>query len=345
MHYPLPPETSAVAGGEVLATMAIKAPGRDLATANSLWVQAGLPLNRDFLADLDRHYGAALHPVDFERNDQTARLLINSWVEGKTGNRIKELLHPEDVSAGTKSVLVNAIYLKAQWATPFKIGATRAGPFRTLDGRTLPVPLMNLRSSFKVAARGGVQAIALPYRSGELEMVVLLPKSIGGLPRFERTLTAQGLAAWLKRLDEAEPADTILTLPRFRLEWRDDLVPTLVGLGMRVPMSDAGDFSGSKFVDPASSDPNDLAIKIGRVIHQTFLDVDENGSEAAAATAVVNIVVSGKRIAPPPPPPIIFRADRPFLFLIRDARTGAILFMGRMVAPPSDPPARAGGDG
>jgi serpin B len=333
MHYPSPPEASAVAAGEAYRSMSTKGPGRELATANSLWVQKGLPLNPDYVRDLGAHFGAALHEVDFKNAPDAARLLINAWVEERTNNRIRQLLAKPDVRDDTKTILVNTIYLKALWARPFEASETRSEPFRTADDRQIPMALMNQRADFRPVSRDGVQAISLPYQSGELDMVVLLPQSPAGLSAFEDGLTAAKLDEWLKRLDSAPAADTILTLPKFRMEWRADIAPLLKRLGMEIALSDSADFSGSKFVNPRSADDDELAIKIGSVIHQTFLEVDEGGAEAAAATAVVEILVTGGRMGRPPP--VVFRADRPFLFLLRDRRTGALLFIGRIAEPPA----------
>jgi serpin B len=329
MHYPSSPEASAAAAGEVLATMTAKGPGRELATANSIWVQQGLPLRRTYVDDLAIRFGAPLNPVDFRTDAEGARLRINAWVEARTRKRIVELLHPGDVGPRTKAVLVNALYLKAGWSSPFPRDNTRDRPFRTLDGRQVMAALMERKGDLRIAEADGVQAAALPY-AGYFEMLVFLPKSPTALPRFERRLTPAALAAWGRRIERAPWTPTILTLPKFRLEWRADLTPALERLGLRRAFSDRADFSGAKTVEPASGDDNGDPIKIDNIIHQTFLDVDEMGSEAAAATAVGAIVVTGTRGGPPP---AVFRADRPFLFLIRDTRTGAILFMGRMADP------------
>lgn len=334
LHYPAGPRDYAAANGEVLRALQLKADGRALNIANALWVQQGMIFRPDYLADMNAAYGAALNPIDFVADREAARLRINAWVEDRTGNRIRDLLHQNDVSESTRAVLVNTIYLKAPWAARFDVAATRDRSFTLLDGRRAPAPLMTQRNHFRTIERGGVQAIALPWEGGELEMLLLLPKSAAGLPRVEKGLTAERLDAWVRDLNAVQSADTILTMPRFHLEWRSDLVSVLQAMGIATAFGDNADFGAMKPFDPKSSDVEDHGLQIKHVIHQTFLDVDEKGAEAAAATAVVmDIIVSGLRRGPPPPPPVIFRADRPFLFLIRDTRSGAILFMGRFVAP------------
>lgn len=331
MRYPFEPLAFVAAEGAVLRTMQLQARGRELRTANSLWVEQTTELRPDYLADMDSCCRAGLRRVDFRGDRESARLLINRWVEERTANRIRDLLKPGNLNEGTRAILVNAIYLKAAWAKPFNEDDTEQGPFTLANGRKVDASLMQQRRSYRVIARGGVRGIALPYRGGELEMIVLLPRSAGGLERLERGLTAEKLASWVTGLEEAPMRDTVLTLPRFRLDWGTDLVPSLKALGMETALSDRSDFGLMSPFDRSSTDPERWGFKIGSVIHQAFIEVDEKGSEAAAATAVGDVIITGSRIKPPPP--IIFRADHPFFFFIRDTRTDAILFMGRLVNP------------
>ena len=338
MHFPGGP-LDAAPSGEVARTLALSAPGRELHSANALFVRGGLPLNQAYVDDMELYYGAGLKFVDFAADPDSARRRINAWVEERTADRIRGLLGPRDVTKLTAAVLVNALYLKAAWAAPFQAKATRPGPFTRLDGRKVEVPLMHQRARFRTLSIGPVQGIALPYRGGELEMIVLLPGGHGDLPRLEGALTAESLEKWADRLAQAPELDTILTLPRFRLEWRQDLVAPLQGLGLRLTTSDDADFTGMKRVDALSGDPRDWPVKIKRVIHKSFLEADEKGSEAAAATAVVMDVVITGTVMRKPVPPVVFNADRSFLLAIRDRRTGAILFLGRLTDPSPPPPA------
>lgn len=335
LHYPAGPIDYTPANGEVLRALQFKASDRVLSIANALWVQQGTVFREDYLADTTAAYDAALNRIDFAADRDAARRRINAWVEDKTANRIRNLLRPDDVTQFTRAVLVNTIYMKAPWAAPFDAAATHDKPFTLLDGTRTTAPLMTQRHAFRTIERGGVQAIALPWEGEELEMILLLPRSPGALPKLEKALDADRLDAWIRDLQPVRASDTILTMPRFRLEWRSDLVPVLERMGMSAAFGDEADFGAMKPFDPNSRNLEDHGLQIKHVIHQTFLDVDEKGAEAAAATAVVmDIMVTGMRHAPPPPPPVIFRADRPFLFLIRDTRSGAILFIGRFVAPP-----------
>ena len=333
LRYPLDREAFEPAMGELLSTMQIDAKGRLMTVNNALWLQDGLPVIQGWIERMDRHYGAGVKWVDYNADPDAARIKINDWVASKTNDRIKDLLGPPDVKHDTKSVLVNTIFFKADWGAPFSEAATKVEPFRMLEGEKVETKLMNLTGYFQTVKSKNVQAIRLPYRGGETEMVIFLPKSHKKLNAFENILTGEKLEGLLEELDNSEHRDVILTLPKFQLEWKEDVVPALMDLGMAVALSNHADFSGMKTIDYNSSDSNDWAIKIDAVIHQTFLDAEEKGTEAAAATAITGIIITGARSGPPPPPPVIFRADHPFMFLIRDRRTGAIIFMGRYVKP------------
>ncbi len=334
MHFGRPPRDYLRANGYVLDTMDLSGPGRELRTANALWLQEGMPLDPGFAADIASHARAGMQRVNFRKDPDAARVLVNQWVAGRTRDRITGLLEPADVTKYTRAILVNAIYWKGAWNRPFDKAATRPEPFTLLGGEKREVPLMNQRAHFQVAERRGTKAILLPYAGQEIEMAVFLPSSPKGLPRFEAKLTAAELSRFLHDLTMARPRETILTLPRMHVEWREDLKDSLKAMGAPTAFSDNADFLGMASPDYPGELENAVGFKIAHVIHKTYLDVDEIGSEAVAATAVVSdIVISSRGQAPPPPPPFVFRADKPFLFLLRDRRTGLILFMGRYVAP------------
>jgi serpin B len=332
LHFGLPPADYLRVNEQIFASMNFAGTGRELRTGNAIWLQNGVPLIPDYEQDVARYAGAGLQRTHFKGDPDAAREQINDWVEERTRDRIKDLLHPGDVKSGTRSVLVNTVYWKGAWANPFSEKSTRPEPFTSLIGEKVVASLMNQRAHFRVLERDGAKAILLPYKGGEVEMVVFLPNSATGLPRFEEKLTPKSLARWLSELEASPGRETILTLPKMHLAWREDLAETLKNMGAPTAFSDAADFSGM-VPFPYPEDPKALGFRIGKVIHQTFLDVDEEGSEAAAATAVTEIMVTSRR--PPPPPPVIFRADKPFLFMLRDRRTGLILFMGRYVTPPA----------
>lgn len=333
LRYFAPPGDYLAANASVLKTLNFSGEGRELHVSNALWVQQGLPLRADFLADITTHAQAGLQRVDYRQDPKAARRTINQWVAAATNDKIKDLLHADDVTEKTRAALVNSIYWKGRWQAGFNEAETKAEPFTRIDGTSVTTSLMHKQASFRVMERGGVKAIQIPYVFGEVAMVILMPNSPAALPRFEEKLTTENLTRWISDLNAADFRDTVLTLPKMHLEWREDLVPTLQALGAKIAFGDDADFSAMAVVPYPGEVPEAVGLKIKKVIHQTYLDVDEQGSEAAAATAVLNIVVTSSRGGPPPPPPFIFRADKPFLFLLRDLRTNLILFMGRYVTP------------
>jgi serpin B len=328
LHFGFPPQDILRANRPLIESLALKAEGRELTATNAIWIDRSLLLKPAYRADVGDRAGASVRQVDFQQDSDAARVGINQWVETATHGRIRDLLAPPHVTPQTRSILVNTLYLKANWAQPFARTATKTGAFTGLDGRRVQTALMTLQWPRQAIERDGVKAIILSYRGEELEMVVLLPNSAKALPKLEAKLTVQLLDQWLARLATAPMRDTVLTLPRMKFGSKSDLVPTFKRMGMTAPFQYGADFAGIAAVQP----PQSLAI--GAIVHQSFFEANEEGSEAAAATAVTNIVVvSGTRRTRPPPPPIIFRADKPFLFLLRDRRTGLILFIGRYVAP------------
>lgn len=324
LHYPQLEDFHG-AFGALLKTMRLSQNGRTLSVNNALWLQHGLKVRPDYVALVDRHYGAGLNWVDYRANREGARRQINQWVESKTNNRIRNLLLPTNLNEDTRSVLVNTAYFKADWAMPFDERATKDGDFILASGRKVSRPLMHRKLAIAYAENGASKAIVLPYRGGETEMLILLPGKAGGLAGLEQGLSSQSIDEWLSKLDGSRQ-DVLVTLPKFKLEARLELAKTLVAMGMRTPFTNASDFSGMKFVNARSNDREDWNFKIGDVVHKVFVEVEEKGTEAAAATAITQVIVVGGRIHREPK---VFKADHPFLFLIRDRRTKAILFIGR----------------
>jgi serpin B len=301
-----------------------------LSVAQSLWGDARLPVQGAFQQLIHTHYGARLRQREFQVSPEAARRQINRWVEERTNDKIKELLHPGDVTEKTRMVLVNAVYFKAGWQEPFQEAETEHQAVFHAIGKDVRAALMQRMKRFAYAEAEGLQVLELPYEGEELAMVVLLPRQRDGLGQLERSLTAARLDAWLAGL---KPLLVAVGLPRFRFDARFDLARELQALGMPLAFQPGADFSG---ITKAES------LFISKVIHQAFVDVTEGGTEAAAATASL--------FMPPPGPggggggpQAVFRADHPFLFLLRDRRTGAILFLGRVTQPSaSDPIVRPG---
>jgi len=306
----------------------------DLRLVNSLWLQQGMVLQPSYALDAAAEQALGIRRVDYRCEPAAALAKINAAVAAETNGLINPLLSSANVTAETRATLVNTLYWKAQWEIPFEPEDTDMAPFTLLDGGVVTARLMQQRDWFQVLEREGAKAIALPFHvdghDHGVSMVILLPDDAAALPRFEAGLDHDRLATWLKDLDAAERRDTRLTLPRIHIEWGTDLVPQLRAMGLSLPFEDAADFSGMAVL-PAPDDPGMPSLKFDSVVHRTVLTVDERGCEAAAATAMVAVV--GGIPTAPPPPPFEFRVDKPFLFLLRDDRTGLILFIGRHIVP------------
>ena len=313
--------------GSLLRTMDLRRNGRTLSVNNALWLQERSPVQPEYEVLIKRHYGTGLQRVDYKGNPEDARKRINAWVESKTNGKIRNLLNSDNVTTKTRSVLVNTVYFKADWADSFDKSATRSEDFTLASGKRVKRDLMHRQGGYAIAEKPGLKVLAMPYRGGETEMVVVLPDAHDGLANLEASLDGTGLKRLLTELRDGGTHGRVdVTFPKFKIENRFELEEALQRMGMVVPFSDDSDFSGAKVVKPLSADQEDWNLKIGDVIHQVFVEVEEKGTEAAAATAIASIIVTS---AGPVRPPKVFRADHPFLFLIRDRRTDAILFIGR----------------
>jgi len=323
-----------------------------LRIANASFAQRGWSIEPSYLDAIASAFGAGLKLVDYVTDPEAARKTINAWVSQKTADRIPELLQPSNVSAVTRLYLVNAIYLKANWVVEFRKDQTAARSFARLDGSKVTVPTMRLAGGQEVPyLRGeGWQATELRYqgpdRTARLAMTLIMPDDIAS---FETTLSAQQLSKIASdltrqrtRLEESieytgngdagadcgtYPYSLDLFMPRFTLETRAELGRALGSLGMPLAFdADRADFTGIH-VPEADGD----SIHIANVVHQANIDVDELGTEAAAATAIG--MDTGGCTGPLPAKEISLRLDHPFLFVLRDIETGAVLFLGRVVDP------------
>jgi serpin B len=296
-----------------------------LTVANRLFGQQGYDFRESFLVMLRDNYAAPLQPVDFWQQAPAARLEINSWVEHQTRQRIHDLIPPDGVDRETRLVLVNAIYLKASWAEEFSGRATKPQPFHIQGGGPLEVPTMFAQKRLGYSKREGFSVVTIPYRGGEIQFVVLLPDTSGGLAALEAKVTPAVLASC------ANPgsSELLLSLPKFKLE------PPLMKLGQMLRglgMKNAFDNPrGSANFDRMAPRKPDDYLFISEVFHKTFLALDETGTEAAAATAVIMPRPTSAEIDKPKP--IEVRVDRPFLFAIQHRTSGACLFLGRMTDP------------
>ncbi len=281
-----------------------------LNVANSLWPQKDYTFLPDYLAMTTEFYGSEIEAVDYRTDTEGARTKINDWVADQTNDRIKDLIPEGMLDPLTRLVLANAIYFKGDWASPFKPGRTRPAPFKLLDGTTVEVPMMSQTAHFKLSHTPEFQALELPYEGDDLSMLILLPSEPGKLPNLEKSLTSETF----DRLEFNE-MKVMVHLPKFKIESSFSLGDTLAAMGMPLAFSDQADFSGM-------TGTRDLFI--GAIVHKAFVEVNEEGTEAAAATAV------GMRTTSMPS---MFKANHPFLFLIRENKTGTLLFIGRVTDP------------
>ena len=284
-----------------------------LKIANALWLQDGADFEADFLDTLALNYGAGVNLMDYNTDPEAARIEINTWVEDQTEDKIKDLIPEGAIDQGTVAVLTNAIYFNASWLDQFEENMTADGSFAAPTG-AVTTPMMKQMTTYGYAAETGFEAIELPYDGQEVSMVILLPDAGSDLATLEADLDATKLQG---ALSDLENKMVELSMPKFKFESPIGLNEILKDLGMPSAFDDA-DFSGI-------STTMDLAIT--DVLHKAFVDVNEKGTEAAAATAVIIGETSV------PMADVSVDVDRPFLFLIRDRQTDAIIFIGRVVDP------------
>ncbi len=315
---PMTQEQFARAFGQIIKDLNARG-GQDkyeLRVANALWGQEDYRFLPDFLSFVEGQYGGALREVDFVRATERARQTINAWVEKQTNDKIKDLISPGVLDAMTRLVLTNAIYFKGNWASQFKEDRTREAPFTLLDGSKAQVLMMNQKEQFGYMEAEGLQGLEMPYVGDELSMVILLPKETAGIGALEKELTTEKVSEWLAGIRKRE---VIVSVPKFKMTSKFGLGKVLRAMGVTAAFSENADFSGM-------TGSRDLFISA--VVHQAYVDVNEEGTEAAAATGVVMRLTSA---APERIP--VFRADHPFIFLIRDKVSGSILFLGRLINP------------
>jgi len=295
--------------------------GYSLATANRLWGAADYAFETDFLHRTRATYRAELKTLDFTQ-PEPARRTINRWTADQTRGKIVDLIPPGILEPDTRLVLTNAIYFAGGWSFEFPKSATKLAPFFLSRSQRIEVPTMEQRRELPYAEDEEAQVLALPYRDHELSLIVILPRSRGGLGHLEAQLTHQRFQDWVRGLRTEHLVEVYL--PKFTLRSDFLLSEVLGAAGLKSAFSADADFSGISRQE---------ALMISEVVHQAFVDVDEAGTEAAAATAVVMAPTAAIAEPGPPPKPVIFRADHPFLLAIRDDRSGAVLFLARVQRP------------
>lgn len=293
-----------------------------LLLANNVWVQSQFPLLLPFQKTIREDFGSSINNVDFAKHSAAAIESINRWVAENTKGKIQHLLTAQDVTADTRLVLTSAIYMKAQWLHLFDEKKTAKKPFYLDKTKSIDANMMSMTATFPLFVDDTVAVVEIPYvnehaQGPELVMMIALPKELDGIAGLESQLSAETFQKWSKGLQTKRVK---LSIPKFKLETRIDLNDSMKALGMALAFTPKADFSG------ISGSAN---LYISKAIHQTFVDVDEKGTEAAAATAIsMNLTAI---LAPEEPH--VFNANHPFLFLIVDKDSGAILFLGRLTKP------------
>ena len=294
-----------------------------LTVANRLFGQTGYAFREPFLTLVRNSYGAPFDPLDFVEDSAGATKHINDWDEEQTHHRIRDVISPGALDSLTRLVLVNAIYLQAPWAEPFEASVTKPEPFHVNGGKSVDVPTMKQQREFDYARGSGFCVLALPYDGCEFRFLLILPDKVDGIAPVEAKLTPALLGGTLKW----EERDVTLNIPKFKLEPPPfQLSETLEALGMKSAFDKP---AGSANFDRIAPRRPDDYLAITEVVHKTFLNLDEKGTEAAAATAI-QFITGGIH---EPPKPITVRVDHPFLFAIQHRASGACLFLGRVVDP------------
>ncbi len=296
------------------ARLASADPKVQLSIANSLWARDGVAFKPEFIQRNQNFYAAEVANVDFAA--VTAPALLNNWVKQKTNGKITRIV--ERIPSDAVLYLLNAIYFKGNWTAPFDKTQTKDGQFTLLNGARKKLPMMSQNGRFRYFENEKFQAISLPYGAGRMSMDVFLPAKDSNLKAFQAELSPANFEKWTSQLRSTEGN---IVLPRFKLEYEVTLNSTLETLGMEIAFDpQRADFSGMYNKSARAN------VFIGEIKHKTFVEVNEEGTEAAAVTS------GGMRVTSFVPP-FNMTVDRPFFCVIRDNQTGTILFMGSIVAP------------
>lgn len=293
-----------------------------LRSANALWAQQDYKFSKDYFNNIEKYYNGRAENLDFKKNPEGSASTINKWVENQTNNKIKDLISPDSINEMTRLILTNAVYFKGDWVKQFNKDNTKDEDFRTGKNINVKVKMMSLTdedAEFNYGENSSLQILEMPYAGDELSMLILLPKD-DDLAKFETTLSTKNLSDWKEGL---EIQRVKVYIPKFKFDTMYSMSDDLKEMGMPIAFSDSADFSGM-----TASGRKEL--KIDQAIHKAFIEVYEEGTEAAAATGIMMVATSFQPEKPEIP---IFKADHPFVFLIQHSNTGNILFMGRVVDP------------
>ncbi|TFK12368.1 tRNA 2'-phosphotransferase 1 [Platysternon megacephalum] len=323
-HLPVPDDQCDIPGGihsqfhDIFSAINEPTTSYELANANRLYGEKTFNFLQQYLSCIQKLYQAELEPVDFLNAAEETRKQINVWVETFTKGKIKDLFAPNTLSTNTKLVLVNAVYFKGQWAVEFKKENTKETPFQINKTTSKPVQMMYHKDKYKIAIieEHDCQVLELPYKGGDLSMYILLPKDYTGLTQLEKELTYEKLTTWISP-DSLKEDEVAVSLPRFKIETEAQLNQYLKALGITNLFSHESDLSG---IAEAGG------LSVSEAVHKAYIEVNEEGTEAAAATGIGIGVTSVRQH-------VQFVADHPFLFFIRHQKTKCILFYGTFSSP------------
>lgn len=316
LNLDLPDDRLGDAVGDLVRMLNDTSGQHRLSLVSRLWIQKSFPVNAALVTQFLRDYGVEPGTVDFA-DVELARQTINAWGAEQTAGTVPELLPPGVLSDKVRLVLTNAIHFKGSWKFQFSPASTADAPFHLSAETDVTVPLMSMACALRFAQSEELQVLELPYGDSGLSMVVLLPREVDGLTALESRLNSENFAKWLALLEEHE--EVHVHLPKFTFQTQHGLRDVLSALGMPRAFGDQAQFSGLS---------TEKELKLYDAMQSAFVDVNEEGTEAAAVFGGIGGDVPG-----PVPQPVFFRADHPFLFAIRDGRTGAILFLGRVTDP------------
>jgi len=287
-------------------------PNYDLSTVNNLWMRQDLSPSQTYLDTVQRYYGGQVTNLDFKNSPESSRQIINKTIAKHTKQMIPELLAKGSIESSTATVLTNAVYFKSEWAKPFGVqGGTR--PFHNLDGTMSSQEMMYKTAYFDYMENEHIQMVELPYKSNDLSMLIILPKSKepAAIQKLVADLNSNQVSQWTKQLENQE---IFLVMPKFKLQESYSMKPILANMGMPIAFDSRANYS--LFNDK-------LPLKVDSVIHKAVVEVDEKGTVAAAATGIgVQLVMATHKAE--------ITADHPFMFMIKDNKTDAMLFLGQV---------------
>jgi len=284
-----------------------------LSSANALWAREGSSFQKEYLDTVEKYYGGKATNVDFEKDAENSRITINKWMSDQTEGNIKDPIPKGAIDQSTRLVLTNAVYFKGTWAKQFDKKNTQDADFKLDNGSIVRAKMMSLtgeEARFDYAETDQAQILEMPYSGEDISMLVILPKE-GKQDNFESELTVENLEAWKKKLENM-PVNVYF--PKYKFETKYAIADTLKEMGMPTAFTQDADFSGM-------DGKKDLVISA--VIHQAYVEVNEDGTEASGA---VKVALTSAM-------PVVFNANHPFIFLIQDKASGNILFMGRVADP------------